>query len=226
MSDLTFDVLIVGAGAAGLMAAATAGQRGQKVALLDHNKTPGKKILISGGGRCNFTNIHEGPDFYQSTRKHFSKKPLLNYRPHHFIELVKQHRIPFYEKTLGQLFCKKSSSDILQLLLKECSKAKGDGVYQFYGKKNLSVSYQDGVYEVKNEYSSFIAPKLIIATGGLSLPSIGASDWGHRVAKQFGHTLIESRPVLVPFTSQTITKLNLYEHPLAYSKKSKGNIKF
>ncbi|MEC7181887.1 MAG: FAD-dependent oxidoreductase, partial [Bdellovibrionota bacterium] len=209
MSEMSFDVLIVGAGAAGLMAAATAVKRGQKVALIDHNKVPGKKILISGGGRCNFTNLHEGPHFYQSSGKNFFKKPLASYRPKHFIELVKKHRVPFHEKTLGQLFCKKSSSNILELLLKECNFETGEGIYKFFGQKNLSVSCVEGFYEVKNEHSLFRAQKLIIATGGLSLPSIGASDWGHRVAKQFGHTLVEPRPVLVPFTSLTITKLNL-----------------
>ena len=219
MSEMTFDVLIIGAGAAGLMAAATAVKKGQKVALIDHNKTPGKKILISGGGRCNFTNIHEGPHFYQSNGKNFFKKPLASYRPQHFIDLVKKHRIPFYEKTLGQLFCKKSSSDILELLLKECAFEKGEGVHKFFGQKNLSVLYVDGLFEVKNELSLFRAQKLIIATGGLSLPSIGASDWGHRVAKQFGHTVIEPRPVLVPFTSQTITKFNLRGQSLKASVK-------
>mgnify|MGYP001312713988 CR=1 FL=1 len=219
MSEMSFDVLIVGAGAAGLMAAATAVKRGQKVALIDHNKVPGKKILISGGGRCNFTNLHEGPHFYQSNGKNFFKKPLASYRPKHFIELVKKHRVPFYEKTLGQLFCKKSSSNILELLLKECNLETGESVYKFFGQKNLSVSYVEGFYEVKNEHSLFRAQKLIIATGGLSLPSIGASDWGHRVAKQFGHTLVEPRPVLVPFTSLTITKLNLRGQSLKASVK-------
>ena len=219
MNEMTFDVLIVGAGAAGLMAAATAAKRGQKVALIDHNKTPGKKILISGGGRCNFTNIHEGPHFYQSNGKNFFKKPLASYKPHDFIDLVKKHRVPFYEKTLGQLFCKTSSSHILELLLKECAASKDESVHQFFGQKNLSVSFNGDFYEVKNEQALFRAPKLIVATGGLSLPSIGASDWGHRVAKQFGHTLIEPRPVLVPFKSQAVTQLNLRGQSLKASVK-------
>ncbi|MEE2743587.1 MAG: NAD(P)/FAD-dependent oxidoreductase [Bdellovibrionota bacterium] len=204
MASSNYDAVIIGAGAAGLMCAATAGKSNKKVALIDHNKTPGKKILISGGGRCNFTNIKTGHEYYQSENKHFFKSALKNYTPDDFIELVKSYDIEFYEKTLGQLFCRKSASEILNLLIKECQKAQ---VEMIYGEKNISVEHDGTMFKISNENITLMTPKVVIATGGLSIPQIGASDFGHKVAKKFGHKIIPTRPALVPFKSQGFSHL-------------------
>ena len=204
LASSNYDAVIIGAGAAGLMCAATAGKSNKKVALIDHNKTPGKKILISGGGRCNFTNIKTGHEYYQSENKHFFKSALKNYTPDDFIELVKSYDIEFYEKTLGQLFCRKSASEILNLLIKECQKAQ---VEMIYGEKNISVEHDGTMFKISNENITLMTPKVVIATGGLSIPQIGASDFGHKVAKKFGHKIIPTRPALVPFKSQGFSHL-------------------
>ena len=201
---MKYDALIIGAGAAGLMCAATAARQGKKVGLLDHNKTPGRKILISGGGRCNFTNINTGFEHYQSENKHFFKSALKQYTPQDFIELVRKYGVDYYEKTLGQLFCKNSASEILNLLVKECQKGKVDMIY---GEKNLSVKHDGASFQVYNETLSLSSPKVVMATGGLSIPQIGASDFGHIVAKQFGHKIIPIRPALVPFKLTGLSSL-------------------
>ncbi len=204
LASSNYDAVIIGAGAAGLMCAATAGKSNKKVALIDHNKTPGKKILISGGGRCNFTNIKTGHEYYQSENKHFFKSALKNYTPDDFIKLVKSYDIEFYEKTLGQLFCRKSASEILNLLIKECQKTQ---VEMIYGEKNISVEHDGTMFKISNENITLMTPKVVIATGGLSIPQIGASDFGHKVAKKFGHKIIPTRPALVPFKSQGFSHL-------------------
>jgi len=190
-----FDVIILGAGAAGLMCAATAGQRGRKVALLEHNGQPGRKILISGGGRCNFTNIHCGPQNFISANKHFAKSALALYQPRHFVELVERYQIPWYEKTLGQLFCDGSARAILDMLLAEC--ALGN-VEVLLNAGNLAVEASSGEFTVSSAHGLLRAPALVVATGGLSIPKIGATALGYELARQFGLRLIEPRPALVP----------------------------
>jgi len=195
MENIETDIVIIGAGAAGLMCASIIGED-KNVYVLEHNKTPGKKILISGGGRCNFTNIHSSFDDFVSSNPHFFKSALSSYSPHDFVELVEKYKIPYFEKKLGQLFCKNSAKDVLYALVSECEKA---GVNFRYCEKDLKVSYYDGFFLIQNDHVLIKAPNLVIATGGLSIPSIGASDIGYRIAKQFGHKIIATRPALVPF---------------------------
>ena len=194
-SARSFDVVILGAGAAGLMCAATAGQRGRQVALLEHNGQPGRKILISGGGRCNFTNIHCSPQNFISANKHFAKSALALYQPRHFLELVEGYQIPWHEKTLGQLFCDGSSRAILDMLLAECSLGK---VEVLLNAGNIAVEFSAGEYAVTCAHGLLRAPALVVAAGGLSIPKIGATPLGYAIARQFGLKLIEPRPALVP----------------------------
>jgi predicted Rossmann fold flavoprotein len=189
-----FDVIIVGAGAAGLMCAMTAGRRGRRVLLLEHANRPGAKILISGAGRCNFTNREIVPERFLSTNPHFCKSALSRYTQWDFIELVERHRIAYHEKTLGQLFCDGSAREILAMLLAECTIAKVD---LRTGHDVLEVSRQDG-FRVDSDHSSFIAPALVLATGGLSIPKAGATGFAYEVARRFGLAIIEPRPGLVP----------------------------
>jgi hypothetical protein len=190
-----FDALILGAGAAGLFCAALAGQRGRRVALVDHNPLPGRKILISGGGRCNFTNLHCEPSRFLSANPHFAKSALARYTPQHFLELVERHGIQWHEKTLGQLFCDGSAQQILDLLLAECERGKVDMlnptkiVHVEHGLKGFRVETSRGVLE---------APVLVVATGGLSIPKMGATGFGYELAKQFGLAVEPTRPALVP----------------------------
>ncbi|HEY0457833.1 MAG TPA: NAD(P)/FAD-dependent oxidoreductase [Pyrinomonadaceae bacterium] len=191
---MKFDAIIIGAGAAGLFCAAQAGRRGRKVLVIEHNALVGRKILISGGGRCNFTNIHTKAENFISNNPHFCKSALARYTPQDFIELVKSYRIEFYEKKLGQLFCRESSRRIVEMLLAECGRAKAEI------RTNCSVKAvkKDTFFEVETNQDIFESENLVIATGGLSFPKIGATDFGYRIARQFGLKLTETRPSLVP----------------------------
>jgi predicted Rossmann fold flavoprotein len=199
----TFDVLIAGGGAAGLMAAIEAGKRGARVAVLERADRPGKKILISGGGRCNFTNLHARPDNFLSTNPHFAKSALARYTPADFIALVEKHRIAYHEKTLGQLFCDGPAQQIVDMLLAECAAVEVTLVTNADIRNiDCDVSEQTSdrrTFIVTTESGSYAAPALIIATGGLSIPKMGATGFGYEVARQFGLPIVEPRPALVPF---------------------------
>src|SRR5437588_517554 len=191
---LQFDVIILGAGAAGLMCAIEAGKRGRKVAVLERAERIGKKILISGGGRCNFTNLHCSPENFISGNPHFARSALSRYTPADFIGLVQKHGIAYHEKTLGQLFCDGSAQQIVAMLEQECNAA---GV-RIITSTNIGEVRHDGgfnVYAGENQYS---APSLVVATGGLSIPKMGATDFGYRLAHQFGLAIQETRPALAP----------------------------
>jgi predicted Rossmann fold flavoprotein len=189
-----FDALILGGGAAGLMCAIEAGKRGRQVAVLEHAERLGKKILISGGGRCNFTNIHCPAENFISSNPHFAKSALARYSPADFIALVEKHRIPYHEKTLGQLFCDRSAQDILNMLEKECRES---GVQLFAKTKIQDVTRTDEFVARAGE-NEFRAPALVVATGGLSIPKMGATAFGYELARQFGLAIRETRPGLVP----------------------------
>jgi hypothetical protein len=191
-----FDVIVLGAGAAGLMCAAVAGQRSRSVALLDHGSLPGRKILISGGGRCNFTNIHCEPNRFLSNNPHFAKSALALYTPRHFLELVHKYNIPYHEKTLGQLFCDHSAHAILDLLLAECAKGKVEHIPNAH---SIQVERDNSGFHIKCAQGEFHSQSLVIATGGLSIPKLGATAFGYDLARQFGLSVIEPRPALVPF---------------------------
>ena len=193
----TFDAIIFGAGGAGMMCAATAGQRGKAVLLVDHAEAPGKKILISGGGRCNFTNVFTGADRYISANPHFAKSALGRYRPEDFIALVEAHRIAWHEKTLGQLFCDGSARQIVDMLLEECAAGK---VNIALGEAISSVDHADGLFRIAFGGRLAAAPALVIATGGLSIPKMGATGFAYDLARKFGLKVVEPRPALVPFT--------------------------
>jgi predicted Rossmann fold flavoprotein len=190
-----YDVIVLGAGAAGLMCAAVAGQRGRQVALLDHGSLPGRKILISGGGRCNFTNVHTEPNRFLSENSHFAKSALALYTPGHFLELIHKYGIAYHEKTLGQLFCDHSAHAILDLLLKECERGKVTHVVDAH---SIRVERDDGGYRVFSAKGEFWAESLVVATGGLSIPKLGASGFGYDLARQFGLEIVPPRPALVP----------------------------
>jgi len=191
-----FDVIVLGAGAAGLMCAAVAGQRGRRVLLLEHNGQPGRKILISGGGRCNFTNLHCGPRNFLSKNAHFAKSALALYEPGHFIELVNRYGIAWHEKTLGQLFCDQSSRQILDMLLAECELG---GVEILLNAHRLEVEGAGSSgFRVACSAGEFEAGALVVATGGLSIPKMGATGLAYDLARQFGLRVIEPRPGLVP----------------------------
>jgi predicted Rossmann fold flavoprotein len=191
-----FDVIVLGAGAAGLLCAATAGQRGRRVLLLEHNGQPGRKILISGGGRCNFTNLHCGPQNFLSENPHFAKSALALYQPRHFIELVEKYEIPWHEKTLGQLFCDGSARAILDMLLAECERG---GVELALNAQEIAVDRSPGGgFRVASSLGEFEAGSLVVATGGLSIPKLGATGLGYDLARQFGLKVVEPRPALVP----------------------------
>jgi predicted Rossmann fold flavoprotein len=194
-----FDVIVLGAGAAGLMCAAVAGQRGRRVAVLEHNAQPGRKILISGGGRCNFTNLHCAPDRFLSSNPHFTKSALSLYQPRHFIELVERYAIAWHEKTLGQLFCDRSSRQIVDMLLAECERStQGSGqVEVVLNARGIEVTGSGG-YCVSTSAGEFKGGSLVVATGGLSIPKLGSTGLAYDLARQFGLRLIEPRPALVP----------------------------
>lgn len=193
-----FDVVILGAGAAGLLCAAEAGKRGRRVAILDRAGTPGKKILISGGGRCNFTNIHCQPENFICGNPHFPKSALARYTPAGFLSLVEKHRIPYHEKTLGQLFCDRAASDITGMLESECRAA---GVKTFLNCKICEVT-RPAEFMVRTEQTAgaaeFRAPALVVATGGLSIPKMGATSFGYDLARQFRLKIQQTRPALTP----------------------------
>jgi predicted Rossmann fold flavoprotein len=190
----SFDALILGAGAAGLFCAAEAGKRGRRVAVLERADRIGKKILISGGGRCNFTNIHCHPENFLSANPHFAKSALARYTPSDFIALVEKHRIPYHEKTLGQLFCDRSAQDITNMLEAECR----DAAAQIFLNAKIEEVQNTTEFVVRTGSADFRAPVLVVATGGLSIPKIGATAQGYDLARQFGLKIIKTRPALVP----------------------------
>lgn len=192
-----FDVIIIGAGAAGMFCAAQAGQLGHRVLLLDNGKKAGRKILMSGGGRCNFTNMYTEPAAYLSHNPHFCKSALARYTQWDFIDLVNRHGIAYHEKTLGQLFCDDSAQQIVDLLLKECEVGQ---VTLRLRSEVLSVVRDENGYTLQLNGSQVQAKKLVIASGGLSMPGLGATPFGYKVAEQFGLNVFSTRAALVPFT--------------------------
>jgi predicted Rossmann fold flavoprotein len=192
----TFDVIILGAGAAGLICAIEAGKRGRSVAVLERAERIGKKILISGGGRCNFTNLHCRPENFISANPHFAKSALARYTPADFIGLVEKHGIAYHEKTLGQLFCDGSAQQVVAMLEGECRKA---GVQIFTNVKIKEVAHEDG-FTIRAGEANFNGDSLVVATGGLSIPKMGATSFGYELARQFGLKIVDTRPALVPFT--------------------------
>ncbi|AOE90139.1 MULTISPECIES: NAD(P)/FAD-dependent oxidoreductase [Ralstonia solanacearum species complex] len=194
------DVAVIGAGAAGMMCAAVAGQRGARVVLIDHATKLAEKIRISGGGRCNFTNRNAGPANYLSNNPHFCRSALARYTPQDFIGLVSGYRIPYHEKHKGQLFCDDSAEDIIRMLEAECDKSN---VLWRAGCAIAEVGKAGDAYRLATSAGEIVADKLVIATGGLSIPKIGATDFGYRIARQFGLKIVETHPALVPLTFQS-----------------------
>ena len=188
----TYDAIIIGAGAAGLYCAAIAGQRGRKVLLLDHSPKPGAKILISGGGRCNFTNVGATSANFLSANPHFAKSALSRHTPADFIALIDRYGIMWHEKTLGQLFCDGSAKQVVAMLLDECV---AGGVDMAFGEA-AQVEHREGIFDVGGR----TAPRLVLATGGLSIPKLGATSFAYDVARRFGLKIVEPRPALVPLT--------------------------
>ena len=191
-----YDAIIVGGGAAGLFCALTAGQRGKRIAVLEHNETAGQKIVISGGGRCNFTNVHTSADNYLSANEDFCRSALARFSPGDFLSLVEKHGIAYHEKKLGQQFCNGSSGELLRMLLAECAEG---GVEIKCGCRVESVR-RNGTFELATSLGDFSCDALVIATGGLSFARLGATDFGHRIARQFGLHVTPMRPGLVPLT--------------------------
>ncbi len=192
----SYDAIIIGAGAAGMFCAALAGQRGRRILLLDHSAEPGRKILISGGGRCNFTNIGATADNYLSANPHFAKSALRRYTPADFIALVERYGIAWHEKTLGQLFCDGSAKQIVAMLLDECA---AGSVTTAFGNP-ATVEHRDGRFEVGFGRQTAEAPALVLASGGLSIPKLGATSFAYDTARRFGLKIVEPRPALVPLT--------------------------
>ena len=190
-----YDVIIIGAGAAGLMCSFEAGKRGKKVCLLEHSSKIAEKIRISGGGRCNFTNLFSTDNNFISDNKHFCKSAFAKYTQNDFIDLVKKHNIQFFEKKLGQLFCIKSAKDIIDMLVSECINQK---VEIFIDTKIKNLFKDENSYIVKTDKGTISSPSIVIATGGLSIPKIGATDFGYQIAKQFNLKVTELTPALVP----------------------------
>ena len=201
-ADTRFDAIVVGAGAAGLHCAAIAGQRGLKVLLIDHGEKVAEKIRISGGGRCNFTNVDTGPANFLSANPHFCRSALARYTPQDFIALVQRHRIAWHEKHKGQLFCDDSAEDIIAMLLRECDMG---GVARWQPCAVHAARHGDAGFELDTDRGTVRAPQLVIATGGLSIPKIGATDFGYRIARQFGHAIEPTRAALVPLTFDPVS---------------------
>jgi predicted Rossmann fold flavoprotein len=195
-AESPYDVVIVGAGAAGLFCAIHAGRGGRRVLLLDHASRIGKKILISGGGRCNFTNLHTTAENFLSANPHFAKSALARYTPTDFVELVERHQIPWHEKKLGQLFCDRAASDVVSMLERECSAA---GVTVLLSTRVREVARNDD-FRLETDQGVFSGRSLVIAAGGLSIPKLGATAFGYQIARQFGLRLQPCRPALVPLT--------------------------
>jgi predicted Rossmann fold flavoprotein len=195
---MRFDVIVIGGGAAGLFCALEAGKQGRKTLIIEHNAQVGRKILISGGGRCNFTNINTSPDNFVSKNPHFAKSALSRYTPQDFVELVKKHKIDFYEKKLGQLFCREHSDAIVKMLLEECRRAK------VKIETNCSVNSIDKNerFGLESTCGKFEADSLVIASGGLSFPKIGATNFGYTTARQFGLKIEQTRPSLVALVAK------------------------
>ncbi len=202
-----FDVLIIGAGGAGMFCAAQAAQRGRRVALLDHSSKIGRKILISGGGRCNFTNIGTEPGSFVSANPHFCKSALKRFTPDDFLSIVKRYRIGFHEKKLGQLFCNNSAQQIVDMLITECERASAEFVLDC---RIISVIKKD-TFIVQTSRGDYQAPSLVIATGGLSIPQIGATGLGYEIAKQFKLTIVPTAPALDGFTLKDSDLKNFQE---------------
>jgi predicted Rossmann fold flavoprotein len=240
-----FDVIVLGAGAAGLMCAAVAGQRGRRVAVLEHNGQPGRKILISGGGRCNFTNLHCAPENFVSENPHFAKSALALYQPRHFIELVERYGIRWHEKTLGQLFCDGSARAIVEMLLAECARggveivlnatcatcATCGGANCANGATASGIYATSGGFRVMTSAGEFQSESLVVATGGLSIPKLGATGLGYELARQFGMKVIEPRPALVPLVlggdEASWTKLvGVSAEVVAWAGKARGAVGF
>ena len=196
-NTLQVDILIIGAGAAGLMCAATAGYKGKKVVVVDMGKKPGRKILISGGGRCNFTNENARAEHYICNNPHFAKSALSRYSAQDFIELVERHGVNYHHKTLGQLFCDDSAQDIVNVLMTECDWA---GVEVHLRNEVLAVSKTASGYQVKTTGATYTCTSLVVASGGLTMPKLGASPIGYKIAEQFGLNILPTTPALVPFT--------------------------
>jgi predicted Rossmann fold flavoprotein len=197
MNLIHTDVLIIGAGAAGLMCAMEAGKRGRRVIAIDHARKPAEKIRISGGGRCNFTNLYASSEHYLSQNPHYCVSALSRYTAQDFIALVEQHRIAYHEKIQGQLFCDDSSQRIITMLLEECRRAKAEIRLQTVVEK---VSKPDSKFRVKTSVGEFVCESLVIACGGLSIPKMGATGLGYSIARQFGLKIVPTQPALVPFT--------------------------
>ncbi|MFM8394728.1 MAG: NAD(P)/FAD-dependent oxidoreductase [Acidobacteriota bacterium] len=193
---MNYDVVIIGGGAAGLFCALTAGHRGRRVLVLELAAAVGRKILISGGGRCNFTNLHARPENYLGQNRNFHKSALARYTPLDFVELVKRHRIQFYEKKLGQLFCRESAREIVDMLLRECAAAR----VEILTNCRVERVERGAHFLVTTSRGEFAAERLVVATGGTSIPQMGATDFGLRLARQFGLRVVEPRPALVPLT--------------------------
>ena len=192
-----YDVIIIGAGAAGLMSAIEAGKRGKIVLLIDHSTKIAEKIRISGGGRCNFTNLYSNPSNFLSNNKHFCKSAFAKYTQNDFIDLIEKHNIEFFEKKLGQLFCNTSAKEIIDMLVKECIE---NNVNIDLETKVISLSKTENEYIIKTNKGTYTSKSMVIATGGLSIPKIGASDFGYRIAKQFDLKVTDLFPALVPLT--------------------------
>ncbi|WP_018691472.1 BaiN/RdsA family NAD(P)/FAD-dependent oxidoreductase [Algicola sagamiensis] len=192
-----YDVIVIGAGAAGMMCAATAAARGRQVLIIEHGKRPGRKILISGGGRCNFTNMYADPSCYLSQNPHFVKSALSRYTPWDFIALVNEYQIPYHEKTLGQLFCDDSAKAIVEMLVSECQKSGAAFEYQC---EVLNINKIDSQFHLETSHGDFSANSVVIASGGLSMPKLGATPFGYQVAEQFGLEVLPTRAALVPLT--------------------------
>ncbi|KCZ90660.1 NAD(P)/FAD-dependent oxidoreductase [Hyphomonas johnsonii] len=191
-----FDAVVLGAGAAGLFCASRMGRAGRKVLVIDHAAKPAEKVRISGGGRCNFTNIHTAPDRFISENPHFAKSALARYTPQDFLDLLARHEITWHEKTLGQLFCDQKAGAIIRMLLDELDAGGGE---LRLNTQVTSVSHADGLFTVDTSGGRLAAPKLVIATGGLSIPKMGASGLAYDIARQFGHAIVQTRAALVPF---------------------------
>jgi len=200
--DQAYNAIILGAGAAGLMCAIEAGKRGRRVLVIEHADRIGKKILISGGGRCNFTNVQAGAENFISRNPHFAKSALARYGPEEFIKLVEKYRISYHEKKLGQLFCDRSANDIIAMLEEECRAARVD----IRLSTEIKEVVKDGVFLLRGETDSLTAQQLVVATGGLSIPKIGATSFGYNLARQFGLKIQPTRAALVPLVFSALDR--------------------